>query len=157
MTPYRSSLWSLKRISSRFFSVTALAITWFIGDIFITGSDSGFGNLVASRLDRKGFNVISTCLTEKGGSDLKAVASPRLNTVLFREACISYITTKLPAFMFRQDLQNFGVKVSIIEPGFFKTGVTRLDLIEADLQRLWNRLPEEVKHSYEPNFFYEYE
>uniref|UniRef100_A0A4W5QT73 Uncharacterized protein n=1 Tax=Hucho hucho TaxID=62062 RepID=A0A4W5QT73_9TELE len=52
--------------------------------VFITGSDSGFGNLVASRLDRKGFHVISPCLTEKGGSDLKAVASSRLNTVLLR-------------------------------------------------------------------------
>lgn len=52
--------------------------------VFITDSDSGFGNLVASRHDRKGFHVISPRLTEKGGSDLKAVASPRLNTVLFR-------------------------------------------------------------------------
>lgn len=46
--------------------------------------DRGFGNVVASRLDRKGFHVISPRLTEKGGSDLKAVASLRLNTVLFR-------------------------------------------------------------------------
>ena len=47
----------------------------------------------------------------------------------------------------------FGIKVSIIEPGFFKTGVTRLDLIEADLRRLWNRLPQDVKASYGATYF----
>lgn len=45
-------------------------------------------------------------------------------------------------------MKHFGVKVSIIEPGFFKTAVTRLDLIEADLQRLWDRLPSDVRESY---------
>lgn len=45
-------------------------------------------------------------------------------------------------------MKHFGVKVSIIEPGFFKTAVTRLDLIEADLQRLWDRLPSDVRDSY---------
>lgn len=50
-------------------------------------------------------------------------------------------------------MQPFGLKVSIIEPGFFKTNVTRLDLIEADLRRLWSRLPEGVRHSYGPAYF----
>lgn len=45
-------------------------------------------------------------------------------------------------------MQHFGIKVSIIEPGFFKTAVTRLDLIDADLRRLWTRLPQDVKNSY---------
>ena len=48
----------------------------------------------------------------------------------------------------RKDMKAFGVKVSIIEPGFFKTAVTRLDLIEADLRRLWTRLPQDVQASY---------
>lgn len=50
-------------------------------------------------------------------------------------------------------MEPFGIKVSIIEPGFFKTNVTRLDLIEADLRRLWSRLPQEVKDSYGPTYF----
>ena len=54
-------------------------------------------------------------------------------------------------------MQHFGVKVSIIEPGFFKTGVTRLDLIEADLKRLWDRLPQDVKDSYGENYLDECE
>nr|XP_046216961.1 retinol dehydrogenase 1 isoform X2 [Oncorhynchus gorbuscha] len=239
-------------------SVTAITIAWFIRDsfkvedfdqkhVFITGCDSGFGNLVARQLDQKGFHVIAACLTEKGESELKAAASPRLKTVLFNvtdspsiESAVEFVRAEvgerglwglinnagrstpigptewmqledfkkvldvnliglidvtlkfLPllkkaqgrvinvasilgrlalngggyclskygveAFSdsLRRDMQHFGVKVSIIEPGFFKTGVTRLDLIEADLQRLWNRLPEEVKHSYGPKFFDEY-
>lgn len=54
-------------------------------------------------------------------------------------------------------MHPFGIKVSIIEPGFFKTAVTRLDIIEADLKRLWSRLPQEVKDSYGPMYFDECE
>ncbi|XP_054471692.1 retinol dehydrogenase 1 [Anoplopoma fimbria] len=56
----------------------------------------------------------------------------------------------------RRDMHQFGIKVSIIEPGFFKTGVTRLDLIEADLRRLWTRLPQDVKDSYGKTYFDDY-
>lgn len=69
------------------------AIRWYIRDsykvdgfnqkhVLITGCDSGFGNLLARQLDRKGFCVIAACLTEKGAADLAAVASPRLKTLL---------------------------------------------------------------------------
>lgn len=72
---------------------TLLAIRWYVRDsykvdgftqkhVLITGCDSGFGNLLARQLDRKGFHVIATCLTEKGEADLAAAASPRLKTVL---------------------------------------------------------------------------
>lgn len=51
--------------------------------VFITGCDSGFGNLLAGQLDRRGFHVIAACLTEKGAADLAAAAaSPRLKTLL---------------------------------------------------------------------------
>ncbi|XP_030642871.1 retinol dehydrogenase 1 [Chanos chanos] len=56
----------------------------------------------------------------------------------------------------RRDMRHFGVKVSIIEPGFFKTQVTDLGLIEADLQRLWDRLPVEVRRSYGEEYLMEY-
>lgn len=55
--------------------------------------------------------------------------------------------------VFRRNMQPFGVGVSIIEPGFFKTNVTRLDVIEADLRRLWSRLPQGVRDSYGPAYF----
>ncbi|XP_061925839.1 retinol dehydrogenase 1 isoform X2 [Entelurus aequoreus] len=56
----------------------------------------------------------------------------------------------------RRDMQQFGVKVSIIEPGFFRTNLTRLGPIEADLRRLWTRLPQEVKDSYGVTYLDEY-
>uniref|UniRef100_A0A668ALT7 Retinol dehydrogenase 1 n=1 Tax=Myripristis murdjan TaxID=586833 RepID=A0A668ALT7_9TELE len=70
-----------------------LAIGWYIRDslkvddfnqkhVLITGCDSGFGNLLAKQLDRRGFAVIAACLTEKGASDLASAASPRLKTLL---------------------------------------------------------------------------
>lgn len=50
--------------------------------VFITGTDSGFGNLLAKQLDKKGFRVIAGCLTEKGAADLAAASSPALKTLL---------------------------------------------------------------------------
>lgn len=62
-----------------------------------------------------------------------------------------------PLAFLRLNMKPFGISVSIIEPGFFKTNITRLDLIEADLRRLWDRLPQEVKDSYGPTYFDECE
>ncbi|XP_006902181.1 PREDICTED: dehydrogenase/reductase SDR family member 9 [Elephantulus edwardii] len=50
--------------------------------IFITGCDTGFGNLAARTFDKKGFRVIASCLTESGSTALKAQTSDRLQTVL---------------------------------------------------------------------------
>lgn len=50
--------------------------------VFVTGCDSGFGNLLCRKLDRRGFHVLAGCLTEKGADDLKRVAGPNLKTVL---------------------------------------------------------------------------
>lgn len=50
--------------------------------IFITGCDTGFGNLAARTFDKKGFHVIAACLTESGLTALKAESSERLHTML---------------------------------------------------------------------------
>lgn len=49
--------------------------------VYITGCDSGFGNLLARHLDRLGFRVVAGCYTEKGEDELKKGASDRLTTV----------------------------------------------------------------------------
>uniref|UniRef100_A0A8C5WSI7 Dehydrogenase/reductase 9 n=1 Tax=Laticauda laticaudata TaxID=8630 RepID=A0A8C5WSI7_LATLA len=49
--------------------------------IFITGCDSGFGKLAAMTFDRRGFQVIAGCLTEKGAKELKEESSANLQTV----------------------------------------------------------------------------
>lgn len=47
----------------------------------------------------------------------------------------------------------FGVKVACIEPGFFKTNVTDLGLVNDSLRKLWDRLPQEVKDDYGLDYF----
>ncbi|KAM9327539.1 retinol dehydrogenase 7-like [Pholidichthys leucotaenia] len=48
--------------------------------VYITGCDSGFGNLLARHLDKEGFRVIAACFTEKGEEDLKKSCSNNLIT-----------------------------------------------------------------------------
>ncbi|KAL6075771.1 hypothetical protein STEG23_026509 [Scotinomys teguina] len=50
--------------------------------VFITGCDSGFGNLLARQLDRRGMRVLAACLTENGAEELKRKTSDRLETVI---------------------------------------------------------------------------
>ena len=49
--------------------------------VFITGCDTGFGHLLAKRLDGMGFHVFAACLTEKGADDTKKGTSSRLITL----------------------------------------------------------------------------
>ncbi|XP_066114810.1 3beta-hydroxysteroid dehydrogenase dhs-16-like isoform X2 [Saccopteryx bilineata] len=50
--------------------------------VFITGCDSGFGNLLARQLDLRGLRVLAACLTEKGAEQLRGQTSDRLETVI---------------------------------------------------------------------------
>nr|XP_020639010.1 11-cis retinol dehydrogenase [Pogona vitticeps]XP_020639019.1 11-cis retinol dehydrogenase [Pogona vitticeps] len=233
-------------------------VIWFIRDrqtlssfkdkyVFITGCDSGFGNLLAKRLDKKGFRVLAGCLTQKGADNLQRASTPSLRTVLIdvtnsesiRKAvewvkgevgdkglfglvnnagvanpigptewmnvddyrkvmavntfgvievslaflpllkrargrvvntssvlgrlsangggyCISKYTIEAFSDNLRRDLYHFGIKVSIVEPGFFKTAVTNLDSIEASLRQLWDRMDPEARQSYGEDFFSNY-
>ncbi|XP_063328888.1 retinol dehydrogenase 5 [Pelmatolapia mariae] len=215
--------------------------------VFVTGCDTGFGNLLCKKLDRKGFRVLAGCLTEKGADDLKRVAGPYLKTVLLdvtsqdsiekamewtkqevgdkglwglvnnagrslpmgpsewmkvedfhstlkvnmngviamtmtflpliKQArgrivnvasvlgrvaangggyCISKFAVESFSDCLRRDIHYFGIKVCIVEPGFFKTAVTSLEPIERELHRLWNQLSPEVKASYGDKYLDKY-
>ncbi|XP_043931508.1 retinol dehydrogenase 7-like, partial [Protopterus annectens] len=215
--------------------------------VLITGCDSGFGNLIARQLDKRGFYVIAACLTEKGAQELKATTSAKLKTVslnvtdsdsiaqtfefvekevgskglwgLVNNAgratpigptdwmqmddfhkvlnvnliglievtlkflpllkinkgrvvnvasvmgrlafggggyCLSKWGVESFSDSLRRDVQFFGVNVSIVEPGFFKTGVTNIEIIEKDLKRLWDKLPPSVKDDYGPKYLDKY-
>ncbi|NXJ14880.1 DR9C7 reductase, partial [Odontophorus gujanensis] len=54
----------------------------------------------------------------------------------------------------RRDIQHFGVKVSIVEHSFFNAKVN-WGIMERDLLRLWNRLPNEIRDSYGEKYFSE--
>lgn len=53
---------------------------------------------------------------------------------------------------FRRTLYYFGVKVLCIEPGFFKTNVTDIDLQIKNVRKLWEKVPEETKEDYGHDF-----
>lgn len=47
-------------------------------NVFITGTDSGFGRRLALELDGKGLKVYAGCYSEKGAQELKEIASNRM-------------------------------------------------------------------------------
>ncbi|XP_055976147.1 retinol dehydrogenase 16-like [Sorex fumeus] len=211
--------------------------------VFITGCDSGFGNLLAKQLDLRGLRVLAACLTEKGAESLRALTSDRLDTVildvtktesitaatqwvkehtgdrglwglvnnagisvpsapnewltkqdfmkiievnllgvievtlsllpLLRKArghvvnvssvlgclslfgggyCISKYGIEAFSDSLRRELCFFGVKVAIIEPGYFKTPVTNTENISQNFQDVWNQASTEVKDIYGEKF-----
>ncbi|XP_070787014.1 retinol dehydrogenase 7-like [Enoplosus armatus] len=212
--------------------------------VYITGCDSGFGSLLARHLDKQGFRVIASCLTEKGEEDLKKSCSSNLITthldVRSQESVakvaamikdkvgerglwavvnnagvsipsgqcdwmtiddyksmldvnllgvIAVTLSVLPlikkargrvvnvASVFgrvtgvggpypvskygvegfndslRLSMQAFGVEVLCIEPGFFKTNVTDTGILTRNVKTLWERLPQDVKDDYGPEYF----
>lgn len=52
----------------------------------------------------------------------------------------------------RINMKPFGVKVLCIEPGFFKTNVTDAAILSKNVQRLWDKLPQDVKDDYGPEY-----
>lgn len=211
--------------------------------VFITGCDSGFGNLLARQLDLRGLRVLAACLTEKGAEQLRVTASDRLETVildvtstesiaaatqwvkertgdrglwglvnnagisvptapnewltkqdfvkilnvnllgvievtlsllpLVRKAkgrvvnvssvfgrvafigggyCISKYGVEAFSDSLRRELSHFGVKVAIIEPGYFKTFVTSTPVISRNFQEAWDKASPQVKEAYGERF-----
>ncbi|XP_027710724.1 retinol dehydrogenase 16 [Vombatus ursinus] len=211
--------------------------------VFITGCDSGFGNLLAKQLDLRGMRVLAACLTEKGAEQLRRGTSDRVETVildvtktesitsaaqwvkervgnkglwglvnnagislpsaphewlnkedflkvinvnliglievtlsllsLVKKAegriinvssvmgrlslfgggyCISKYGVEAFSDSLRRELYCFGVKIAMIEPGFFKTNITNKELFCQSYQELWDRMDPEVRQSYGQKF-----
>uniref|UniRef100_A0A8C5MD67 Uncharacterized protein n=1 Tax=Leptobrachium leishanense TaxID=445787 RepID=A0A8C5MD67_9ANUR len=212
--------------------------------VFITGCDSGFGNLLAKQLDRRGMRVLAACLTEKGAVELKQETSSRLQTVildvtdnknvisvakkvsgivgqaglwglvnnagygygltpnewqrkedfakildvnilglvdvtlnllpLIRKArgrvvnvssgagrlsvigggyCISKFGVQAFSDSLRREMRGFGVKVSIIEPGGFRTNMCSFEPQLKATKHIWEKAPAEIKESYGEEYF----
>ncbi|NXO26300.1 RDH2 dehydrogenase, partial [Cisticola juncidis] len=48
----------------------------------------------------------------------------------------------------RLEMRRFGVKVCVIEPGYFNTMITNVESLEKNFYSCWEKLPEEIKTSY---------
>ncbi|XP_055552784.1 retinol dehydrogenase 16-like [Falco cherrug] len=66
--------------------------------------------------------------------------------------CISKFGVEAFSDSLRLEMHNFGVKVSIIEPGYFKTMITNVENLEKSFISTWEKLPEEMKASYGENY-----
>ncbi|NXK29725.1 RDH16 dehydrogenase, partial [Arenaria interpres] len=56
----------------------------------------------------------------------------------------------------RLEMRSFGVKVSMIEPGYFKTQITSIENMEKNFLSIWEKVPEETKASYGQNYLKEF-
>ncbi|NXY91947.1 RDH2 dehydrogenase, partial [Alcedo cyanopectus] len=52
----------------------------------------------------------------------------------------------------RPEMSRFGVKVSVIEPGYFKTEITSGKNLENHFLSIWDKLPKETKEVYGDNY-----
>ncbi|XP_008497065.2 retinol dehydrogenase 16 [Calypte anna] len=215
--------------------------------VLITGCDSGFGNLLARQLDKRGVRVLAACLTQLGATRLQEVTSPRLQTVLLdvtssesiasatawvkervgnqglwglvnnagvcmpaapnewltkedflkvlnvnllglidvtlnflplvRQAqgrvvnvasvmgrvaffsggyCISKFGVEAFSDTLRREMRPFGVTVSIIEPGGFRTNFLQPAEVLKVLESIWERLPPETQAAYGHHYLEKY-
>ncbi|XP_066471336.1 17-beta-hydroxysteroid dehydrogenase type 6-like isoform X2 [Tiliqua scincoides] len=56
----------------------------------------------------------------------------------------------------RRELRPFGVKVAIVEPGYFRTSMTDAQFHFEKLEQLWVSVPQEIKESYGQSYFDQY-
>ncbi|XP_014642126.1 PREDICTED: retinol dehydrogenase 16-like isoform X5 [Ceratotherium simum simum] len=66
--------------------------------------------------------------------------------------CISKYGVEAFSDSLRRELSHFGVKVAMIEPGFFKTTVTSTEVLSREMQEAWDRASPEVKEVYGEKF-----
>ncbi|XP_046577209.1 retinol dehydrogenase 16-like [Haliotis rubra] len=71
--------------------------------VLITGCNSGFGNLLAKRLDSLGFNVFAACHSDNGVDELNAATSKRLVTLKLEIAdessirsAVEFVKSRIP-------------------------------------------------------------
>ncbi|XP_069843075.1 retinol dehydrogenase 16 isoform X1 [Dipodomys merriami] len=70
--------------------------------------------------------------------------------------CVSKFGIEAFSDSLRRDLFCFGVKVAIIEPGFFYTGLTQSDVLSVSFKELWNKASSEIKETYGEEFLASY-
>ncbi|KAM4701149.1 retinol dehydrogenase 16-like [Discoglossus pictus] len=68
--------------------------------------------------------------------------------------CISKYGVEAFSDNLRRELRPFGVKVSIIEPGFFTTSI--MNLLVDNVRKIWDRCSVEIKDSYGQEYYNKY-
>ncbi|NXH13301.1 RDH16 dehydrogenase, partial [Bucco capensis] len=66
--------------------------------------------------------------------------------------CISKFGVEAFSDCLRLEMRSFGVKVSVIEPGYFKTAITSAESLDSNFLSIWEKVPEETKAVYGDNY-----
>ncbi|XP_026539644.1 17-beta-hydroxysteroid dehydrogenase type 6-like [Notechis scutatus] len=67
--------------------------------------------------------------------------------------CLSKYGVEAFSDSLRREIHSFGVKVAIIEPGYFRTSMTDVPKSLAILEQQWIKIPKEIKESYGQPYF----
>lgn len=70
--------------------------------------------------------------------------------------CVSKFGVEAFSDSIRRELHYFGVKVSIIEPGNYRTSILGKESLEMRMRKMWARLPQETRDSYGEEYFHIY-
>ncbi|XP_054253137.1 retinol dehydrogenase 16-like [Indicator indicator] len=70
--------------------------------------------------------------------------------------CISKYGVEAFSDGLRLEVRHFGVKVSIIEPGYFRTDIISSQNVEKQFHRAWEKLPQETKAIYGESYLQGY-
>ncbi|XP_063808520.1 retinol dehydrogenase 7-like [Pseudophryne corroboree] len=70
--------------------------------------------------------------------------------------CISKFGIEAFSDSLRRELRPFGVRISIIAPGYFKTGLNDMKWMKDTLKNIWRDVHPEIKHSYGEKYFNDY-
>ncbi|XP_075055525.1 retinol dehydrogenase 7-like [Mixophyes fleayi] len=70
--------------------------------------------------------------------------------------CISKFGMEAFSDSLRRELRSFGVNVSIVEPGYFKTGLNDMQYMKNTLKKIWRNVDPEIHNSYGEKYFNDY-
>ncbi|XP_060268907.1 17-beta-hydroxysteroid dehydrogenase type 6 isoform X1 [Ovis aries] len=67
--------------------------------------------------------------------------------------CCSKYGVEAFSDILRRELQHFGVKVSMVEPGYFRTAMTDVQKSSEIMKQIWKETPAHIKETYGEKFF----
>ncbi|XP_075055535.1 retinol dehydrogenase 16-like [Mixophyes fleayi] len=70
--------------------------------------------------------------------------------------CISKHGVESFSDSLRREMASFGVKVCVVEPGYFKTPITNSDVFVGNLKKVWEKVPEDIRRSYGQEYYEAY-
>ncbi|NWW76165.1 RDH16 dehydrogenase, partial [Climacteris rufus] len=71
--------------------------------------------------------------------------------------CLSKFGVEAFSDSLRLEMRSFGVKVCVVEPGYFKTMITSTEFLQKNFRSAWERVPQEIKSTYGENYLRQFE